>query len=332
MTLQAYVAGGWRTLDIEGYGHALAPVSVVDTTMVVLTVNGTTLQPVVELSSAADVTWTDLTHGTQLGTGTTPTLNITGVTRVGMRVTDTGAPAWDRVLTLNLGFDSTDDAGRYNLGSGYNRAAQPVTGITGLPLLTGLRRFLAARGTLTGHVDFTGLANLEYIECFQADITSVDLTGCTSLIRLCLEQCRLSSLDLNPVRACLYDCRAAYQQSSSSLTFATLAGPMANLYHYCVRDQPVINTIPHSQLPVVEQYWVWNTGQTACDAPTSNVINSILAYENTYDQPSVDGIYTALVANTTGGGLCVLTGSASPSSTGETARTTLAGRGWSFTL
>ena len=57
---------------------------------------------------------------------------------------------------------------------------------------------MAAHSVLAD-IDFSGMADLEFIECFHSDISTIDLTGCNSLVRLCLESCRVSYLDLNPV-------------------------------------------------------------------------------------------------------------------------------------
>lgn len=330
---QAWVSGTWRDVELLGVSVAgdlvpAEPVHPADLTMVELAVSGTTLAPAIELSAAADVTWWDLDHEVQLGAGLAPSLSIAGVTRVGLAVLDAGRPAYERVTTVNLGFNSNDDAGRDNIGPSYDRAAQPVTGVRNLRRLTGLRRFLAANGTLTGHVDLSGLAHLEFVECFSAEVSSVNLTGCASLIRLCLEQNRVGQLDLNPVRTTLRDLRAAEQHAISTLTFTTLDGPMTALWHYCIRDQTVLNIIPMSQLPVIEQHWAWNTNQSASAAPVSDRLNSLISYSNTYDQPSVDRILAGLVTLGSLGGLCDLQGSASPSSTGAAAATTLRGRGW----
>ena len=254
---------------------------------------GDELRPVVELASEAEVSWLDLDTGTVLGTGEAPVLAVAGVRRVGLQVTAHGADALDRVLTLNLGFDRDDDYGRLSLPAAYEHDAQPVTAVAGLSLLSGLLRFCAAGTPLTGPLDLSGLHHLEHVECYGCDIDAVDLTGCSSLVRLCVERCRLSELDLGPVRRTLSDLRAALQRSDG-LTFAPLDGPMEALHHYCVRDQPVHRPVPHHQLPVIEEYWVWATGQRSCDPPTSPLLTSFLARDNPYDQASVDAVLVAL--------------------------------------
>ena len=303
--------------------------------MVNLRVDGEMLRPMVELWSEVDVTWWDLDSGARLGTGTVPMLEIGQVRRVGMQVTAGKNPAFDQVRTLNLGFNRDDDYGRLSLDSFYEHEPQPVTAITGLPLLTHLVRLCASRTPLSGRLDLTGLSHLEHVECFGCEIDSLDLTGCAGLIRLCVEDCKLTELDLGPVRRTLQDLRAAVQRSDS-MTFVPLDGPMEALYHYCVREQQVHRALPHSQLPVVEEYWASVTDQRTCDSPTSPVLRSYLARDNALDQRSVDAVLTGLASLVTGEpGRIDLTGrasdgkaTASPSATGEAAARTLLARGW----
>ncbi len=304
--------------------------------VVELRVEGQTLRPVLELASEVAAAWIDLDSGATLGMGPTPTLDIAAVRRVGLRVTaDDGVPALDQVLTLNLGFNRDDDYGRLSLPATHEHDPQPVTAVTGLPLLTNLLRFTAARTPLTGLLDVSGLSRLEHVECYGSQIDSVDLAGCGSLIRLCVEDCRLTRLDLRPVRLTLRDLRAAIQRSDD-LTFARLDGPMEALYHYCIRDQLVHQPVPHSQLPVVEEYWVWATGQRTCDAPTSPFLTSYLARENAFNRASVDAILIALDDLVTGEpGRVDLSGAspqgpeaAIPSATGADAVENLLARGW----
>lgn len=297
--------------------------------LVVFTTSGGTFAPTIQLASGstATVEWLDAT-GNLLASGLTP--SITGETVIHMRCSN-----YDDIATVNLGFNSNDDAGRYNIGASYNKAATDITGVSGLSYLPNLVRFMAASTQLTGHVDFSGLAHLEYIECFVSRVQSVDLTGCTSLIRLCLEQTWCSSLDLNPVRHTLRDLRAANQtHNGGSLTFVPLDGPMDVLYHYCIRDQTVLNIIPHAQLPAIEEHWAWNTGQTTSDAPTSPLLRSYASYGNAYDQTSVDLILTTLAGLITNGAWrsVDLSGGAEPSAAGWTAVTTLRNNGWNVVV
>jgi hypothetical protein len=301
---------------------------------VVFTTTGATFAPVVELASgsSAAVTWQDGT-GATLATGLAPTIAFGSVATRTVRLYCTNYAA---ITSLNLGFSNLDDTGRVGPGASYNKSPEVVTGASGLRALTGLVQFMAAHTVLTGTLDFTGCAALRYIECFQARVTGVTLTGCTSLTRLCLENNRVGALDLNPVRTTLTDLRAAGQLApSTSLTFTPLTGSLTQLWHYCCHDQPIVNPIPHSQLPVVEQWWTWNDGQTTSDSPISSVISSYEATGNVYDQASVNRILVAINTLQPGaapsGGTINMPSGAAPSGAGVTAKAALIARGWSVT-
>lgn len=333
-TLSVLHEGEWKAAKIVGYGvgGSLAYARL-NEPYVTMTVTGTSFAPQIELSSGvtATVRWIDLSTNQLLAAGTTPaiTFSSTGIHTVGLRVEVNGVAAFDRVRVLNFGFNNGNDAGTYAVDASYNYTAQSITGISGLTRLTNLRYFLAANTPLTGDLDFTGLSQLQFIECFAAHVQSIALTGCTSLIRLCMEANSLSELDLNPVSGNLYDLRAAVQ-NTPSLTFTTLSSPMQHLYHYCIRDQVVYGLIPHAQLPVIEEHWTWNTAQTTADAPISPVLRSYASYGNPYDQASVDRILVTLAALITDGAWhsIDISGGAVPSAAGQSAAATLRANGW----
>jgi hypothetical protein len=328
------VVFGNGTIATARFGDGTTVVAPPALGAVVFTTTGATFAPAIELTSgsSAAVTWQDAA-GTTLATGLAPTISFGSVaTRtVRMHVTN-----YAQVKTVNLGFSNLDDTGRVGPGAGYNKSPEAVSGVTGLTNLTGMVQFMAAHTVLTGALDFTGCAALLYIECFQARVTAVTLTGCTSLTRLCLESCRVSALNLNPVRTTLTDLRAAGQQApSTSLTFTVLTGSLPQLWHYCCHDQPIVNPIPHSQLPVIEQWWTWNDGQTTSDSPISSVISSYEATGNVYDQASVNRILVAINTLQPGaapsGGTINIPSGAAPSGAGATAKTALISRGWVVT-
>ncbi|HEY9395534.1 MAG TPA: DUF4082 domain-containing protein [Nocardioides sp.] len=287
--------------------------------------------------STAQCLWT-LEDNKVFATGDQPVIDFGVYAEREMRlyVLDGGVPAFDQVGMLNLGYYHLDDPGIYGPGIAYNWAPQPVVSIGNLSLLTGLTSFMAAHSVLVD-VDFSGMADLEFIECFHSDIASIDLTGCNSLIRLCLESCRCTYLDLNPVSDTLKDLRAAVMRNgTATLTLEPIAGTMAAEYHYCVRDQTVINQIPLSKQPVLEERWDWNSGQTTID--TENIpatLRSWVGYGNSWDETTVNGILVELDTVGPAVGECRIdTGIAStgvpaaPTGAGITAKNNLIAKGW----
>lgn len=248
---------------------------------------GTTFSPAVELAadSSADVVWRDAA-GTELARGESPTIRFDSPGARTVVMTTTFAD----VLTVNLGFSAEDDKGDHSLDAAYDKAPEGVTGVAGLGLLVNLRRFLAGRTGLEGALDLSGLASLEHVECFEAKVTSIELAGCRSLVRLCLEGNRLRTLDLNPVAASLRDLRAASQEEGR-LEFTPLTQPLARLYHFCVRDQVVIGHPESAQLPVCEELWNWNCGQSG-GFPTPGRADTVLAAANSYTSADLTGQWT----------------------------------------
>jgi hypothetical protein len=248
-----------------------------------ITTNGTTFNPTVELAagSTATVSWT--IEGGAMVTGINPTISFrtAAIRHVRLTVDDGGADALDKVITLNLGFNHLDDAGTFNMGARHDKPGQAVTLVEDVSLLTGLLHFAAAHTPLTGSLDFIGCSRLQYIECFDSDVQSVNVTGCSSLIRIVVEQTNLTTLDLNPVAATLRDLRGAGQRGGR-LTLTPLKAPMVALYHFCVRDQVVVNHPSAAQLPVIEELWDWNTRQSGVLTSSSSAIRSLLTFGNGY--------------------------------------------------
>jgi hypothetical protein len=315
---------------------------------VAFTFLGDTFDPQVELhaGSTAVVSWGD-EDGNILAVGPNPSISLgyarERVLRMFVRST-VGADAFDQVKTINLGYN-LDDVGLFMPDVAYARPPMLVSGIANLNLCTALVNFMAGRTPLRGAVDFSGMSALQQINCFNARIESVDLTGCTSLVRLCVEACAVSHLDLNPVSASLKDLRAATQYESDTpagsltgLVFTPITATMASLYHYCTRDQPVTNTIPLAKTPVVEQRWDWNNGITTIDTPVPVSVTSYLSQSNTYNQATVDAILVSIDSHGVstsprGWPLAIdLTGSAHPSATGLAARTSLIAKGWTVNI
>ena len=306
---------------------------------VAFSVAGVSFRPEIELAggSTAQCYWT-LEDNRVFATGLTPSvdLEVYQEREVRLFVTDGGVSAFADVTVLNLGYDNLEDPGIYGPGAAYNHPPQPVTAITNLQALTGLTMFMAAHSTLDT-IDFSGMADLLFIECFHAEVQAVDLTGCTSLQRLCLESCRVSYLDLNPVAATLLDLRGAVQRHiGGTLELEPMGSELPNLYHYCVRDQGLTYTIPNDLMPALEQRWDWFTGRTFIDTPVPPLLTSYMTQGNAYPQAVVNAILVSLDTNNApapGGWarLVDLSGSAAPSGAGSTAKTSLIGKGWTVT-
>lgn len=251
------------------------------------TVTGNSFRPAIEMSgdSAIDVLWLD-ENGVELASGVRPIIKFpTQMTRVVTLHT-----ALERVVSLNLGFGVNDDAGRYSPGQKYEKQPESVVGVSGLTSLPNLRLFLAANTSLSGELILSGLERLEFVECFKTQLRYIDLTGCLSLIRLCLEGNQLTQLDLNPVAHTLRDLRAASQQTGS-LSLTPLTRPLTQLYHFCVRDQVLAGHPSREHLPVCEELWTWGCSLAGELRPPKSV-RSLASAGNSYTAADLSGLWS----------------------------------------
>jgi hypothetical protein len=304
---------------------ALLPDGPVELTM---EAGATTFQPWVQLQvgSTATITWKD-TAGATIGTGSQPTITVPTDRIVRMYVTQSGLPAMNQVDYFNIGFDDNQDQGRESIGHAYDWPGQRVVQMAGTQLLTGMRYFMAANTPLSTAFNFTGMSNLQFIECFGAKITTAVLTGCTSLIRFCVEGCNISYMDFSPVKNCLRDLRCAANHGGPVTLFTD--GPMTQLFHYCVQGQTVAVHLPGAMLPAISEFWVYGTDITAIDPIISPAAASILMQHNPLNQATVDGmLIQANAMGLSGSGINYnLTDGHPPTSAGQAARVALENRG-----
>ena len=326
---------------------------------VTFTTTGSAFAPEVECGSGT-VIWQCEETG-QILTGVSPTYSWGSAATRHVRMGVLGGSGLAGITTVNLGYSHTQDAGRYgptptgglqSPAADYDKSAEACSAVADISLCTGLKNFLAANGNLAGNLDFTGCSALEYIECCLADVQAVTLTGCTSLIRLCVEGCNLSTLDLGPVTSCLYDLRSAIQQGGT-LTFTALLSDMQHLYHFCSRDQLIVNP-PLTQLPALEELLLWNVlYYGALDLSGSPIVHDIQAHSNaitsidltgcsqlwyadlhgnSLDETAVDAVLAEVESWGTSSHVVNLAGSHYPSAAGLADVAALQGRGWTVTI
>lgn len=261
---------------------------------VIITTTGATFSPSVQVAAQnVTVTWT--WAGGQV-TGLNPVISFgsAGTRTVYMTAAIPGGySALNQVTVFNVGYTYSNDTGTYSPPPSYGKAAQAVSALAGVSSMTGLQLFLAGGITgLTGPADFTGMSQLTNIECYGSRFTSFNVTGCTSLQRLVVEQDNLAAANVNPVLATLRELRLAAQQGSA-LTFSpAVSGPFPVLYHFCLRDQAVTG-MPNlgTALPAVSELWIWNTGQSGTLAPSSAALTNVQAYGNSYTSANFAGLF-----------------------------------------
>lgn len=141
-------------------------------------------------------------------------------------------------------------------------------------------------------MDFCNFTALCTIECFYCtSLTSIKLQNVSVLTGLCLENYKISDLDLSEAPS-LADFRGA---SQGSLTYAENWGNTgANLWHVCVRDNPQITRIlPASQFPIIKDFYVWNSNQSENLNLNSTNLKSVLASNNYYNTANFSGCFPA---------------------------------------
>ena len=230
-------------------------------------------------------------------------------------------------------------------------ATQDVRDVYGLTNATGLQVF-AASYTEIGSLDVHGLTALRTVECYNSDLLmSINLTGCVSLSRLCLEGCNLEELDLSTCVG-LEDLRAAVNPRLADITWPTTAD---SLWHVCIRDNPSfdLTTFPVETWPVIDECWAWNshidgylvfdtdaslsllmTGNTITGVDLTLAVNTnaVNLSNNNLDQESVDSVLITLAGHSVSGGSVNLTNNVAPSAAGTEAVSVLLSRGWSVSV
>ena len=198
--------------------------------------------------------------------------------------------------------------------------ATVITSITGLQNLTNLENFNADYNALTT-VNLSGLANLlfvdisdnEKVDFSESSLTSVNLSGCTALQTLRLDD------------------------SDFSAGIPSLAG-LTSLTNLDLDQCSISGSIDLSGLPVLEGFdFNGNIGITNVTISSSQPLGDgyqILLYNNALTQTAVDNILVALAANSINNGYADLSGgtNAAPGSAGLAALTTLDGKGWSYNV
>jgi hypothetical protein len=199
-----------------------------------------------------------------------------------------------------------------------------LTSITGLQNLTNLQEFRADYNSLTS-VDLSGLSSLTYVDISDNDVpgagtnslTSVNLTGCTSLEQLYLDDNNFSG------------------------GFPNLSG-LDSLMRIDFDQCNIVGSINLSNLPALESIDLsGNLGLTeiiiSSTQPIGDNGNEVLVNNCALTQTAVDNILVALADsaisdgyidisnNNVGGGT-----NAAPGTAGSAALTVLAGKGWSY--
>jgi hypothetical protein len=200
-----------------------------------------------------------------------------------------------------------------------------ITSFTGLQNLTNIQRFIADESPFTS-IDLSGLTNLTYVDVSDGDLTdsstnsltSINLSGCTALESLYLDDC-----DFSAGFPDLSDC--------TSLTYIDF-------------DQSgIVGSVDISNLPALEQFdFNGNTELTeviiSSTQPLGDNGRELIANDCALTQTAVDNILVALASGSISNGFVDLDNddgegtNAAPGEAGRESLLILSDRGWSFDI
>lgn len=162
------------------------------------------------------------------------------------------------ITVFNIGFSHQtgweSSQGKYELPERYDLESTPVSGLQYVNHMTGLQYLLIQNSTLTGPLNLSGMSDLRYIEAWGAKLTSIDLTGCSSVLKLNLMYNNITYLDLNPIADSVLDVLIGRNGGEDDhIVFnPLLTKPLRNCYRFECDDRMLINGPTSAQLPVVE--------------------------------------------------------------------------------
>jgi hypothetical protein len=245
---------------------------------------GSVFAPLLEVENGAVVEWHFVPYkGGIVNTVTgadsaTPSANYTG----GMLATLKVLP-WKALTTIDIGYDGNDGG---TLGPMYQRSNQYVTELAHLYLAKdSLRIWCSSHNTELNSLSFKDFKKLRIVEIFFSEqegesvgLESIDLRGANALVRLCVENNDLVSLDLT-------DCTALEDLRGALNAYTSIKWPSAcpKLWHVCLRENPQLtNAVPVDRMPALQECFLWNAGQAGTFKPNSTVLTEVLIWENTY--------------------------------------------------
>ncbi len=248
---------------------------------------GSSFSPIITVTGNPEIKWV-------FGDGSTsnsasPTVKFgSKETRVNTLV----VTPWSAVTKINIGYDGSDGGVTPGPNTIENLEQQNVIAVSGLENVAPYLQVWASSYNPITELDFSNFTALHTIECYYCtSLNTITLHNVPSLKRLCLECCNLSYLDISEAPS-LEDLRAAVQQSPTYTINWGNTG--ANIWHVCIRDNPhMTGTLPYNQLPLLEDFFTWNSNQSGTLHLTSTNLKSVLSSDNNYTAANLSGCFPA---------------------------------------
>ncbi len=248
---------------------------------------GSSFSPIITVTGDPEIQWV-------FGDGSTsdsasPTINFDSKeTRTNTLI----VTPWSAVIKINIGYDGSDGGVTPGSSTIENLKQQNVIAVSGLENVAPYLQVWASSYNPITALDFSNFTALHTIECYYCtSLETIKLHNVPSLKRLCLENCNISYLDISEASS-LADLRAAIQQSPKyTINWGTTG---AHIWHVCIRDNPhMTGILPHSQFPLIEDFFTWNSNQSGTLHLTSTNLKSVLSSDNNYSAANFSGCFPA---------------------------------------
>jgi hypothetical protein len=243
---------------------------------------GQTFKPIISVTGTPLIQWT-YADGTTANTATPESKDFGTATE---RITSLRVMPWSSVVGINLGYaDAYDGAYDYSNPNGayyiglqtVANTQQNVKAVSGLSVVKdSLRVFTISQNPILS-LDFTDFSELEVIECYYSDLSTIRLSGTTALKRLCVEACDLTHLDLSDC-VLLEDIRSAGQTTLGCPYRINWGNIGAHMWHMCTQGTYDLASTPDwSNFTALKELWVWNTNYSGALTNAPSTLTSLQA-------------------------------------------------------
>lgn len=233
-------------------GRTTAPVP--DAAVLSITTAGSMFAPAIIVDDGADVLWTFADESTS--SSLTPSVDYGSAAT---RVSTLAVSPPEALLAVHLGYDGADEGTTSPVVPDLMSltAPQGVSDIAGLSSATGLQVVTCSGCPITS-LDLSGMSSVVRVECRESELTEFVVAGCTALQRFSVELNAITNINVSDCAA-LNDLRATGNTGLASVTFG---GTGAALQHLCAWGNPLLGLPPLTQMSTLNALLIAGNGQT----------------------------------------------------------------------
>lgn len=248
---------------------------------ITFTTTGATFEPKINVTGTPIVLWTFSDGSTSDSLSPSVSFGMAATRNQTLKVIP-----WSAVTQINIGYDGADGGSTPNTTI-LALPSQHVTVVQGLEnVASSLQIWTSSYNPITS-INLTNFTELNTVECFKcSNLTSITLKNTPKLSRLCVEDCKLTELDLSGSPA-LVDIRASQKGTNTLSVFWGDIG--SNLWHICIHDNILPIEIPYNQFTKVDELYIPNTGQTGVFQPVSTHLTDVKANDNQFTGANFSG-------------------------------------------